>query len=120
MCPYPIRPVTLEEKKRHEDRHTGEGHETREAEVTFHWPQPVEIQPCSLPSPAYGILQVWVCFQIPPLAFFFSFFFFFLRPHPQHTEAPRLGGRIQAAAAGQTTATATLDPSRICDLHGSL
>ena len=32
-------------------------------------------------------------------------------------DVPRLGGETELQLLGYTTATATLDPSRVCDLH---
>ena len=46
-------------------------------------------------------------------------FFFFLGPHLQHMEVPRLGVKLELQLPAYTTATATLDPSCICDLHCS-
>ena len=43
----------------------------------------------------------------------------FLGPHPQHVEGPRLGVRSELQLPAYTSATATLDPSCICDLHHS-
>ena len=48
-----------------------------------------------------------------------SFFFAFLGPSPRHMEVPRLWGPIRATASSLATATATPDPSSICDLHHS-
>ena len=41
-------------------------------------------------------------------------------PHMQHMEVPRLGVKSELQLLAYTTATATLDPSRICDLCWSL
>ena len=44
-----------------------------------------------------------VSFLLPLLFFggvFYFIFFFFLGPHPQHMEVPRLGDRIGAVAVG--------------------
>ena len=46
-------------------------------------------------------------------------FFFSLGPHPRHTEVPRQGVQLELQLPAYTTATATPDPSRICDLHRS-
>ena len=72
---------------------------------------------------------VCVCIYIYILtqSFLFSFFFFlfslfcFLGPHLQHMEVPRLGVKLelQLPAYATTTATATPDPSLVCDLHQS-
>ena len=48
-----------------------------------------------------------------------SFFFFFLEPHLQHMEVPRLGVDSELQLPAYTTATATPDPSRICNAHHS-
>ena len=50
---------------------------------------------------------------------FFSFFFF-LGPHPRHTEVSRLGVKSELQLPAHATATATLDLSRICNLHHNL
>ena len=47
------------------------------------------------------------------------FFFFFLRSHLQHMEVPRLEGKSELQLLAYTTATATRDPSRICNLQHS-
>ena len=46
--------------------------------------------------------------------FFFSLFF--LRPHLPHVEVPRLGVESELQLPAYATATATQDPSCICDL----
>ena len=51
--------------------------------------------------------------------FFFFFFLVFLGPHPQYMEVPRLGVESELQLLAYTTATATRDPSRICNLHHS-
>ena len=54
--------------------------------------------------------------------FFFVLFFFFLvflGPYPQQMEVPRLGIKSELQLPAYTTATATWDPSRFCDLHHS-
>ena len=43
-------------------------------------------------------------------------FFFFLRPPLQHMEVPGLGVELELQLPTYTTATATPDLSRICDL----
>ena len=45
------------------------------------------------------------------------FFFSFLRLHLRHMEVPRLRVESQLQLPAYTTATATLDPSCICDLR---
>ena len=48
---------------------------------------------------------------------FLSFFFFvFLGPHPQHMEVPRPEVESELQLPAYTSATATPDLSRICDL----
>ena len=46
---------------------------------------------------------------------FFFFFFCFLGSYMQHTEVPRLGVKLELQLLGY--ATATQDPSHVCDLH---
>ena len=47
-------------------------------------------------------------------------FFGFLGPHSQHMEVPRLGVQSElSVATAYTIATATWDPSHICNLHHS-
>ena len=48
---------------------------------------------------------------------FLDFFFFFLGPHPRHMEVPRLGAELELHLPAYTTATATRDPSCICNLR---
>ena len=47
----------------------------------------------------------------------FFCFFFSLGPHLQHVQVPRLGVKLELQLLTTATATATQDPSRICDLH---
>ena len=47
------------------------------------------------------------------------FSFCFLGPHPQHIKVARLGVKSELQLPDYTTATATWDPSCICDLHHS-
>ena len=60
---------------------------------------------------------------VTSLFFFFFFFFFFflvfLGPHPWHMEVPGLGVQSELQLLAYTTATATPDPSRICNLNYS-
>ena len=51
--------------------------------------------------------------------YFFVFFFFFSGPYPQHMEVPGLGVESELQPLAYTTATATTDPSHVCDLHHS-
>jgi len=48
-----------------------------------------------------------------------SFLFCFLGLNPWHMEVPRLGVESKLQLLVYTTATATQDLSRICDLHHS-
>ena len=50
---------------------------------------------------------------------FFHLFFFYIGPHPQHLEVPRLGVKIDLHLPAYATSTAMQDPSRVCDLHYS-
>ena len=47
------------------------------------------------------------------------FFLVFLGLHPRHMEVPRLGVQSELQLPAYTTATATPDLSRVCDLHHS-
>ena len=52
--------------------------------------------------------------------FLFLFLSFFLGgPHSWHMEVPRLGAESELQLSTYATATATQDPSIICDLHYS-
>ena len=51
------------------------------------------------------------------LFLFIFYFFVFLGPHLRHMEVPRLGVEWKLHLPACTTATATPDLSRICDLH---
>ena len=55
------------------------------------------------------------------LGFFFVLFcfVFFCFLHLRHTEVPRLGVKLDYSCWPQHTATATPDPTHICDLHHS-
>ena len=53
------------------------------------------------------------------LFYFILFFFFFLWPHLQHMEVPRLGVESELQPLAYTMATATQDPSCVCDLPHS-
>ena len=48
-----------------------------------------------------------------------SLFFFLLGPHLRHMEVPRLGVESELQLPAYTTAAATQDWSRVCDLHHS-
>ena len=47
------------------------------------------------------------------------YFFLFLGLHPWQMEVPRLGVQMELQLLAYTTATATRDPSCICDIHHS-
>ena len=51
--------------------------------------------------------------------FFLPFFFCFLGSYPQHVEVAKLGFALELQLLAYTTATATQDPSDICDLYHS-
>ena len=62
-------------------------------------------------------------FIILPQKFTHSLLFFclvcFLGPHPQHMEIPRQGVQSELQLMDYSTATATQDPSHLCNLHHS-
>ena len=49
----------------------------------------------------------------------YAHIFCFLGPHLWHMEVPRLGVELEPQLPAYFTATATPDPSLICDLHHS-
>ena len=51
--------------------------------------------------------------------FYFILPFCILGPHPWHMEVPRLGVKWELQLPAYTTATATQEPSHVCDLHCS-
>ena len=53
------------------------------------------------------------------LVFLFLNFFYFLGPHPWHVDVPKLGVESELQLPAYATATATSDPSHVCDLHHS-
>ena len=58
--------------------------------------------------------------QLISFSFFFFFFFLslvFLGPYPQHMEVSRLGVSSELLLPAYTAATATPDPSHVCELH---
>ena len=61
-------------------------------------------------------LEVFSLFEV---LFFIFFFHFFHMLHPRHMEVSRLGFKSELQLPAYTTATATRDPSRVCDLHHS-
>ena len=50
---------------------------------------------------------------------YYYYYFCFLGLYPRHMEVPSLGGRSELQLLAYTTATATQDPSLVCDLHHS-
>ena len=54
-----------------------------------------------------------------PITHLFFFFPVFLRPHPPQMEVPRLGVEWELQLPADSTATATMIQSSICDLHHS-
>ena len=69
-------------------------------------------------------LHVWAKLGTLPhlragFLFFFLFFFFLFRAAPWPMEGPRLGVQLELQPPAYTTAIATQDPSRVCDLHHS-
>ena len=51
--------------------------------------------------------------------FIYLLFICSLGPHPQPMELPRLGVQSEVQVSAYTTATATQDLSRVCDLYHS-
>ena len=49
----------------------------------------------------------------------YFFLFFFLGPHPWHVEVPRLGVESELQLLAYATATATPDPTCLCNLYHS-
>ena len=91
------------------------------------WPSKLRIQHChcrgsghccgpgSIPGPGtHTCLRYGQTNKKTKYAFFF---FCFLGPHLPHMEVPRLGIESELQLPTDTTATATQDPSQICDLH---
>ena len=57
--------------------------------------------------------------RTPPLMFCFCFYFSFLGPYLQRMEIQRVGVQSELQGPAYATATATQDPSHVCDLHHS-
>ena len=76
--------------------------------VTFCW---VEVQKTPGTLVPLGWAEGTNCYLL--------FLSFFLGPHPRHLEVPRLGVELELQLPVYVTATATQDPSCICDLHHS-
>ena len=53
------------------------------------------------------------------MGFLFLFRIFFVGPHLRHMEVLRLEVKSELQLPAYTTATATPDPSHVCDLHHS-
>ena len=66
-----------------------------------------------------GMSSMGTVISIPNLFFFPVFFFFFLGPHPCHMEIPRRGVQLELQLRAYTAATASRDPSSVCDLYHS-
>ena len=90
---------------------------------TYVWCVSAKICNNSNSKPGFG------CFLRAEFLFYFLFFLFylfiffclfvFLGPHPQPMEVPRLVAESELQLLAYTTATATWNPSRVCDLHRS-
>ena len=63
---------------------------------------------------------VSITWKLPLLFGNGNIFFFFLGPHLQHTEAPRLGVKSELQLPAYAEATATPDLSCVCDLHRNM
>ena len=50
---------------------------------------------------------------------YYFYFLAFLGPHLWHMEVPRPGVELELELPAYTTATATGDPSHVCDLYHS-
>ena len=99
------------------------------------WMRVLPVHRCELKGFISGKGQIWnvschtaqaliprphpltLCFFSP---FLFCLSFVFLGPHPRHREVPRLGIQSELQLPAYATATATRDPSHVCDLHPSL
>ena len=69
---------------------------------------------------AINLSKEMTSFTIPFNSFLaFFVFFIFSGPHPRHLGVPRLGVQSELWPLAYTTATATPDLSRICDLYHS-
>ena len=55
-------------------------------------------------------------FHFPVLV---TYCFVFLGPHLKHVEVPRLGVRLELQVPAYATATASQEPSHVCNLHHS-
>ena len=76
--------------------------------------------PLWIPSPViYFIAYSSSPLLLPPFKKKISCVCVFLGPHPRHTEVPRLGVESEPQLLAYATATATPDPSHVCNLHHS-
>ena len=99
---------------------------------THLWPVVVEERCQGLLEGIFSLTKGKSCLKNQPLCPFFSlpslhtlvfvclsFSFCFLGPHLWHMEVLRLGVELELQLLVYTTATATPDPSLVCDLHHS-
>ena len=70
----------------------------------------------ALPRSIGGIIIYSIYSLVECVCFSFSFF---LGPHLQHMEVPRLGVESELHLLAYATATAIHDPRYVCDLHHS-
>jgi len=70
-------------------------------------------------SQSLQFLKVFLCDMKLILCELLIYIFFFLGPHLWHMEVPRLRVKSKLWLPAYATATATTDPSRVCDLHHS-
>ena len=90
-------------------------------------PQPIEQSQGSNLHPAFQKwIQKLVGFVSPAPQWelwittnFIFYFFIFLEAHSRHMEVPRLGVQLELEPLAYARATATWDPSYVCDLHRS-
>lgn len=66
-----------------------------------------------------NLIYFWMNIFILPRHGYFFFLFVFLGPHPRHMDVPRVGTELELWPLAYATATATQDPSQVCDLHHS-
>ena len=64
------------------------------------------------------LMDIWLL-RIMLRQIFVYKFFCFLGPHPQPMEVPRLRVKLELQLPAYTTATATRDPSCVCEVHHS-
>ena len=84
-----------------------------------HWARP-RIKPASSWSLVRFIsTKPWWELQHQSFSFLLFIYLFFLEPHLQHVEVPRLGVQLELLLPPYTTATAMSDPSHICNLKHS-